>query len=81
MKFVSVSIDTDRDAWLKALKEENLPWTEVLATKQLLKDKKEIYGGTSVPNYLLVDPEGRIVFWGFQTAALDIALEKLEDKL
>ena len=81
VKFVSVSIDTDRDAWLKALKDENLPWTEVLATKQLLKDKKEIYGGTSVPNYLLVDPEGRIVFWGFQTAALDIALEKLEDKL
>lgn len=32
VEFLSVSIDADKDAWLKAAEEENMPWLQMHAT-------------------------------------------------
>jgi len=55
----SISIDTDKKAWEKALKEENMPWL------QLLSDNKEnttkLFQFTGIPTMYLVDPDGNII--------------------
>jgi thiol-disulfide isomerase/thioredoxin len=62
---LSVSIDTNREAWLKAVHEENMPWTQVLSPDKDKTLKEFMIIG--VPTLFLVDKEGKIVekFTGF----------------
>jgi peroxiredoxin len=56
---VSISIDTDKNAWKKAMKEEDMPW------EQLLSDNKdttmEAFQFSGIPTLYVVDKEGKIV--------------------
>lgn len=58
--FLSVSIDKDGAAWRKAMKEENMPWTQVNAPKAG-KDVMKLYQFSGIPYILVLDKEGRIV--------------------
>lgn len=58
--FLSVSIDKDGAAWRKAMKEENMPWTQVNAPKAG-KDVMKQYQFSGIPYILVIDKEGRIV--------------------
>ncbi|MHA4807364.1 TlpA family protein disulfide reductase [Flavitalea flava] len=54
----SISIDENKKSWLKAVKEENNPWSQALDTK----DINHIgFAVTGVPTTYLIDPQGRIV--------------------
>ena len=55
---VSISTDKDRDAWLKALGEEQMPWLNLLDESNISND----YGVTGIPSVFLIDPKGEIVF-------------------
>lgn len=81
VKFVSISVDSKVEAWKQAMDEEKLPWTEVLSSEKLNKDKRELYGSGFVPTLLLIDPEGRIVFFSDNTGALELELESIEEQL
>ncbi|PSL48389.1 peroxiredoxin [Chitinophaga niastensis] len=56
---VSISIDTDKAAWRKAMKDETMPW------QQLLSDNKEKtmeqFQFAGIPTLYLVDTEGKII--------------------
>lgn len=58
--FLSVSIDKDDAAWRKAMKEENMPWTQVQAPKAG-KDVMKQYQFSGIPYILVLDKEGKIV--------------------
>ncbi|NSL86785.1 AhpC/TSA family protein [Chitinophaga sp. Mgbs1] len=66
---VSISIDTDKAAWHKAMKDENMPWL------QLLSDNKEktmsAFQFSGIPTLYLIDREGRIMerFTGYSEEA------------
>ncbi len=60
---VSVSCDKKADAWKKAVREEKLgEWPQLrAATGQSGNDVYKYYNVTSIPNLVLIDPEGRVV--------------------
>lgn len=55
---VSISTDTDRDAWLKALEEEQMPWLNLLDESGIGK----AYGVSAIPSIYLINPKGELVF-------------------
>lgn len=66
---VSISIDTDKNAWRKAMKEEAMPWEQLLSDN---KDKTmEQFQFSGIPTLYLVDTEGRIMerFTGYSEDA------------
>lgn len=56
--FVSISIDTFREAWGKSVKEDDVFWHNLLATQDFLKKNFEIY---VIPYYMLLNQDGEIV--------------------
>lgn len=54
----SISIDENKAAWLKAVKEENNPWPQSLDTKNISQSG---FAVTAVPTAYLVDPQGKII--------------------
>lgn len=74
---VSISIDTDKNAWKKAMKEEEMPWEQMLSDD---KDKTmEQFQFSGIPTMYLVDSEGKIMerFTGFN----DEAAAKIKESL
>jgi peroxiredoxin len=57
--FVSVSIDANRPDWEKAVKEENMPWLQLLAPKGG-KEVMNTYQFSGIPYILVIDKEGNI---------------------
>lgn len=58
---LSVSIDTDKTAWLKAVLEDNLPWTQVSDLKGHKSESYLLYGITSIPANFLINPAGVVI--------------------
>lgn len=54
----SISIDENKDAWLKAVQEENNPWPQSLDTKNISQSG---FAVTAVPTTYLIDPTGKII--------------------
>ena len=57
-EILSISIDEDKAAWLKAVEEEKNPWPQALDTKNI---SQKGFAVTAVPASFLIDPEGRII--------------------
>ena len=73
VKFIGLSSDYEQERWLKALKEEKLPWPQFFRDKELRLSLNVRY----IPVYLLIDKNGRIVFWANTSGDLELQLEKL----
>lgn len=71
---LSVSIDKEDDAWRKALKDEQLPWTNCRDTEG---DIAKTYGVQSIPMLVVVDAEGRLVVENLRGEELENRLEEL----
>lgn len=69
-----VSLDQDREAWLKAVEHYGLVWTNVAAKEGEPNGAAVSYGINSIPANFLIAPDGKIV-------ARDLRGEALEEKL
>lgn len=58
---LSVSLDTKKDAWLKAIAEDKLPWTQVSDLKGTQSEVAKTYHIQEIPQNLLIGPDGVIV--------------------
>jgi peroxiredoxin len=56
-----VSLDRDRDAWLKAIDDDNLTWDHVSDLAYWNNEAAQLYAVNSIPSSLIVDKNGRIV--------------------
>jgi len=65
-----VSLDREKDAWLKAIEDDNLTWTHVSDLSYWQNAAAQLYAVNSIPHSLLVDKTGKI-----------IAKDKREDEL
>lgn len=54
----SISIDENKAAWLKAVKDEGNPWLQSLDTKNISQSG---FAVTGVPSTFLIDPQGKII--------------------
>jgi thiol-disulfide isomerase/thioredoxin len=56
---LSVSVDNDKKAWLKAVEEEKMPWKQTLTPD--IKQTETDYMFSGIPTLYLLDKEGKIV--------------------
>lgn len=70
---LSVSIDTDKNKWINAIKEDRLPWVQVSDLKKE-NEAAKLYGVTTIPANLLIDPSGKVI-------AKDLKGKELREKL
>jgi peroxiredoxin len=70
----SVSLDRERESWLRAIKNDNLTWTHVSDLKFWQSAAAQQYGVQAIPATFLVDRDGKIV-------AKNLRGEALEQKL
>lgn len=61
--FVSISIDVDKDheKWQKFVSEKQLGGVQLFADKNWFSDFMTSYGVTSIPRFILIDPNGKVV--------------------
>ncbi|WP_210518638.1 TlpA family protein disulfide reductase [Hymenobacter terricola] len=57
---VSIDVERNRAQWLKAIKDDNLAWTQISDLKQE-NEAAKLYSVHAIPQNLLVDPRGKIV--------------------
>jgi peroxiredoxin len=78
---ISVSIDDNRDKWLKAIEEDHLPWQHVSSLTgwscPVANQMGVAYGMSGVPYTLLLDREGRVVGHNVRGEALAKKLDEL----
>jgi peroxiredoxin len=58
---LGVSIDRDRETWLKTIDQQGLTWTQVSDLKYWQSPVLELYAIRWVPTGILLDPEGKIL--------------------
>ena len=82
MKFTTqLSFPNTGKEWQKALEEEKLPWNQYLATPELSKNTRDDYDLTSIPTFLVIDPEGKIIFSGHNTIFINQDLRRIQKTL
>ena len=58
---LGVSLDNDKEAWMKAIKNDGLNWKQVSDLKQWESSMVPLYGFDGIPFNVLVDPSGKII--------------------
>ncbi|MDQ0109700.1 peroxiredoxin [Chitinophaga terrae (ex Kim and Jung 2007)] len=76
---LGVSLDEKRDraAWLHAVKQDGLPWTQVSDLEGFNAEAAKLYGIKAIPSNFLVDPKGVIVGRNLRGEELQAKLETL----
>jgi thiol-disulfide isomerase/thioredoxin/predicted RNA-binding protein YlxR (DUF448 family) len=77
--FVSISIDVakDHDKWKNFVTEKQLGGVQLIADKDWYSDFMKSYGVTSIPRFILIDPNGKVV----QSDASRPSAPQLKDEL
>jgi peroxiredoxin len=73
----SIDVAANKNAWLEAIKKDNLPWIQICDFKSYNSEIVSAYnyfGGNGIPANFLIDPNGQII-------ARDLRGSELEDKL
>ena len=74
LDIVGLSFDNNKEDWVKAIKELDMPWIHLSDLKGWKTVASDTYGIKSIPASLLVDPDGFVV-------ARDLRGDDLGDKL
>lgn len=74
LEVVGISLDKDRDKWLKAIEEEELPWIQVSSLQAFDCAVAKQYSIQAIPRLFIIDREGKII-------GLDLRGEKLAQRM
>tara|TARA_R110002049_G_scaffold303802_2_gene498413 strand:+ start:2724 stop:3836 length:1113 start_codon:yes stop_codon:yes gene_type:complete len=72
---VGVSMDRSKEKWLKAIKEDSLPWNHILNEKGAWGDVATIYNLKGVPDNILIDDKGIVIGRSLVVDDLEAKLE------
>lgn len=76
----SVSLDSNKDKWVKAIKKDGLLWPHHVCDLQGWRNEaSRAYGISSIPHAILIGRDGVIIRTHLRGAALETELEKLFD--
>lgn len=71
---VGISLDKDKDRWLKAIEDDKLIWSHVSDLQYWASAAAKLYGVNSIPHSILLDSEGIII-------AKNLRGQELRDKI
>ena len=74
---VSLSLDTDGEAWKKAVAELGMTWTQLCNPDGGSNQVGQAYGIEFIPTVLIIDKSGKIVSRGLSSEALAAKIEEL----
>lgn len=74
---LGVSLDRDRGKWLEAIAVDGLTWTHVSDLKFWSNEAARIYRITSIPQNLLIAPDGKIIGKNLRGEELQMRLDEL----
>ncbi len=78
-EILGVSLDepTGRAAWLKAIEDDKLTWTQVSDLKFWDNEAAKLYGVRGIPQNFLLDPKGKIIARNLRGDALEAKLAEV----
>lgn len=76
-EILGVSLDRDHESWVKAIKDDGLPWKQVSDLGFWNNAAAQEYGVSSIPYTVLVDREGKILEKGLHGPELEAKLASL----
>lgn len=74
---LGVSLDQDKEAWQKAIQQDNLTWSHMSDLKQWESAAVASYKFDGIPFNDLIDPEGKIIASGLRGQGLEAKLAEL----
>ena len=74
---VGLSFDREKDPWVKAITEWEMPWIHLSDLKYWKSVAADVYSVNSIPDNLLIDPEGTVVARGLRGEALEARLAEI----
>lgn len=77
---VSMDDSAHRDAWIQAIKDDNMPWQQVSDLKGRNNEAAMLYGIKGIPQNVLVGPDGRIIAKNKRNRDLMNTLMEIFDK-
>ncbi len=72
-----VSLDKNKDSWLKAIKDDGLTWIQVSDLKYWNSEGAKTYNVKGIPHTVLLDKEGKIIATGLRGNSLKVKLEEI----
>ncbi|MEP6467388.1 MAG: TlpA disulfide reductase family protein [Parafilimonas sp.] len=72
--FISISIDSDKQSWKKALLKENMPWVNYIIDPAAKYKTLAKYSLESIPEYLLINSESKVIL-------ITYSIKSVEDKI
>ncbi len=76
-EIIGISLDSQKEAWLNALKELNLPWIQLSDLKGWNCEGSKLYGVSGIPATVLFDRNGIIIDRDLRGNELQAKLEEL----
>jgi peroxiredoxin len=76
-EIISISLDSDRDAWVKAIEKDELLWGNISDLRGQENKIAIDYGIQAIPANFLIDPSGKIIDKDIRSDSLAIKLKKL----
>lgn len=77
LEILGVSLDKNKEAWLKAIKKDGLSWSHVSDLKGWGNEAARMYNIRSVPQNMLLDGTGKIIAKNLRAAQLDAKLAEI----
>ena len=74
---VGLSFDREKEPWVKAIVEWDMPWVHLSDLKYWQTVAADVYGVNSIPDNILINPEGKIVARGLRGSELDAFLSSV----
>lgn len=77
---VSLDGQDTKAAWLKAIKDDKLTWTQVSDLKRWDSMLIKQYGINAIPQNVLIDPDGRVIAKNIEAQAIKEQINRAADK-
>ena len=74
---VGLSFDNKKEPWVKAIADLKMPWTHLSDLKGWHTAAADVYSVNSIPDNLLISPEGKIVARGLRAQGLHDKLKEI----
>jgi len=74
---IGVSLDSEKETWLKAVADNKMTWTQLSDLKYWDNEVARLYKIESIPHNILVGPDGKILDKNLTPAQLETKLALL----
>ena len=77
---LSISLDAEKNSWLRALEKVNMPWKQLgIIEKADEKRVLECYHISGIPHSILINQDGMVISVGLRGVMIEKVLERLSE--